>query len=121
MEGLKEYIGLVEKDRLAFLQSPKGAARTSGKLGQTEILKLYERALPWAILLGLEKEWAKVLSTYYDDTRQPSWIPLAVISNLSLSQLNTAISQSLAVSSSSGSDGGGSAGGGGGGGGGGGV
>jgi hypothetical protein len=121
MEGLKEYIGLVEKDRLAFLQSPKGAARASGKLGQTEILKLYERALPWAILLGLEKEWAKVLSTYYDDTREPSWIPLAVISNLSLSQLNTAISQSLAVSSSSGSDGGGSAGGGGGGGGGGGV
>jgi hypothetical protein len=121
MDGLKEYIGLVEKDRLEFLQSPKGAARTSGKLGDTEILKLYEQALPWAILLGLEKEWAKVLNTYYDDTRQPSWIPFAVMSNLSLSGLNAAIVQSLAVSSSSGSDGGGSAGGGGGGGGGGGV
>ena len=121
MEGLKEYIELVEKDRLAFLQSPKGAGRERAKLGQTEILHLYEQALPWAVLLGLEKEWAKVLTTYYDDTRQPAWIPIAMISNLSLSGLNAAISQSLAVSASSGSGGGGSAGGGGGGGGGGGV
>ena len=121
LEGLREYIELVDKDRLEFLQSPKGAAREKGTLGESEILKLYEQALPWAILLGLEKEWSKVLRTYYDETRQPSWIPLSLVGELGNSGLNQAIAQSLAVSSTSGSDGGGSAGGGGGGGGGGGV
>ncbi len=121
MDGLKQYIELVEKDRLAFLQSPKGAAREKGRLGETEILHLYEQALPWAILLGLESEWAKVLNTYYEDNRHPALISVAMISNTGLSGLSAAISQSLAVSSDSGSSGGGSAGGGGGGGGGGGV
>jgi len=121
MDGLKQYIELVEKDRLAFLQSPKGAAREKGQLGETEILHLYEQALPWAILLGLESEWAKVLNTFYEDNRHPALIPVAMISNTGLSALSAAISQSLAVSSDSGSGGGGSAGGGGGGGGGSGV
>jgi uncharacterized membrane protein YgcG len=121
MDGLKQYIELVEKDRLAFLQSPKGAARENGQLGETEILHLYEQALPWAILLGLESEWAKVLNTFYEDNRHPALIPVALISNTGLSALSAAISQSLAVSSDSGSGGGGSAGGGGGGGGGSGV
>jgi hypothetical protein len=121
MDGLKQYIELVEKDRLAFLQSPKGAAREKGQLGETEILQLYEQALPWAILLGLESEWAKVLNTFYEDNRHPALIPVALISNTGLSALSAAISQSLAVSSDSGSGGGGSAGGGGGGGGGSGV
>ena len=121
MEGLREYIELVDKDRLAFLQSPTGAARQKGRLGESEILKLYEQALPWAILLGLEAQWSKVLATYYTSERQPTWIPLSLVGELGNSALNQAIAQSLAVSSSSGSDGGGSAGGGGGGGGGGGV
>jgi hypothetical protein len=121
MDGLKEYIELVETDRLAFLQSPKGAARDRGQLGDSEVLHLYEQALPWAILLGLQDEWAKVLTTYYDDNRQPAWIPMAMIHNFGLSGLDAAIAQSLQVSASSGSGGDGSAGGGGGGGGGGGV
>jgi hypothetical protein len=121
LEGLKDYIRLAEKDRLAFLQSPKGALRKSGALGQVEILHLYEDVLPWAVLLGLEEEWGKVLTTYSNETGQPTWIPIATISSFSLSGLNTAISQSMAVSSESGSSGGGSSGGGGGGGGGSGV
>jgi len=121
LEGLRQYIRLVEKDRLAFLQSPKGATRERGELGKPEILHLYEQVLPWAVLLGLEEEWGKVLTAYYAETGQPVWIPIAAVSNFNLSELNSAITQSLAVSSSSGSDGGGSAGGGGGGGGGGGV
>lgn len=121
LEGLRQYIRLVEKDRLAFLQSPKGASREGGELGKPQILHLYEQVLPWAVLLGLEEEWGKVLTVYYSQTGQPAWIPIAAISNFNLSGLDSAITQSLAVSSQSGSGGGGSAGGGGGGGGGGGV
>lgn len=121
LEGLKDYIRLAEKDRLAFLQSPKGALRKSGALGQVEILHLYEDVLPWAVLLGLEEEWSKVLTTFSHETNQPTWIPIATISSFNLSGLNTAISQSMAVGAESGSSGGGSSGGGGGGGGGSGV
>jgi hypothetical protein len=121
LDGLKEYIQFAEKDRLAFLQSPKGATRERGQLGQAEILKLYEELLPWAVLLGLADEWAKVLATYYDERHQPNWIPVATIGAFNLSGLDSAIAQSLAVSAESGSSGGGSAGGGGGGGGGSGV
>ncbi|NDH65836.1 MAG: DUF2207 domain-containing protein, partial [Microbacteriaceae bacterium] len=96
MDGLKEYIQFAEKDRLAFLQSPKGATRERGQLGQTEILHLYEEVLPWAVLLGLADEWAKVLATYYDERHQPNWIPVATIGAFNLSGLDSAIAQSLA-------------------------
>jgi hypothetical protein len=112
MDGLKTYIGMAEQSRLEFLQSPKGATREKSTLGQPEILHLYEQTLPWAILLGLEKEWTKVLATYYTENNQPVWAPIFVMHSLSLSGLDSAISQSLAVSSSSGSGGGGGGGGG---------
>jgi uncharacterized membrane protein YgcG len=121
MRGLSEFIRLVEKDRLAFLQSPDGAARAKGPLGQGEVLHLYEQVLPWAVLLGLETEWTKVLSLYYTDQTPPNYVPLAFIHSSSIASLNSAIAASFASSSSSGSGGGGSAGGGGGGGGGSGV
>jgi uncharacterized membrane protein YgcG len=121
MRGLSEFIRLVEKDRLAFLQSPDGAARAKGPLGQGEVLHLYEQVLPWAVLLGLETEWTKVLSLFYTDQTPPNYVPLAFIHSSSIASLNSAIAASFASSSSSGSGGGGSAGGGGGGGGGSGV
>jgi hypothetical protein len=121
LDGLRDYIRLAEKDRLAFLQSPKGALRKSGALGQGEILHLYEEVLPWAVLLGLEEEWSKVLTTFSSETNQTPLIPLVTLASFNSSGLSAAISQSLAVSSDSGSGGGGSSGGGGGGGGGGGV
>jgi len=121
LDGLKEYINLAEKDRLEFLQSPKGAERSSSGIGNIEILHLYEEILPWAILLGLEKQWSKVLANFSEQTNQTPFIPIAALTSFSTSGLSAAISQSLAVSSDSGSGGGGSSGGGGGGGGGGGV
>jgi uncharacterized membrane protein len=84
-------------------------------------LHLYEQVLPWAVLLGLETEWTKVLSLYYTDQTPPNYVPLAFIHSSSIASLNSAIAASFASSSSSGSGGGGSAGGGGGGGGGSGV
>lgn len=121
LDGLRDYIRLADKDRLAFLQSPKGALRKSGALGQGEILHLYEEVLPWAVLLGLEDQWSKVLATFSSETKQTTVIPITTLASFNSSGLSAAISQSLAVSSESGSGGGGSSGGGGGGGGGGGV
>ena len=57
--GIHDFVKLVEKDRFAMLQSPEGALRTP--LGELEVLKLYERLLPYAVLFGLEKQWVKEL------------------------------------------------------------
>lgn len=57
--GARDYMELAEKDRFAMLQSPEGAQRSP--LGQLDILRLYERLLPYAVLFGLEKQWAAEL------------------------------------------------------------
>lgn len=119
LKGLKVYIELAEKDRLEFLQSPKGAERQITERG--EILKLYEKLLPWATLLGLGKEWSRTLEQYYED-QTPIWITGAygVSFHNNYSAFTAGANNSFA-SSDGGSGGGGSAGGGGGGGGGGGI
>lgn len=125
MLGLKRYIGLAEKERLEFNQSIGGAMRTAENQVQ-----LYERLLPYAILFGLEKSWAKVLEKVYDENSyQPDWYLGAAAFNAAhfssaISSFSTAaLHASNAGSSSSGggSGGGGFSGGGGGGGGGGGC
>ena len=63
--GIHDFVRLVEKDRFAMLQSPEGALRTP--LGELEVLKLYERLLPYAVLFGLEKQWMKELDLYARD------------------------------------------------------
>lgn len=129
LEGLREYIRLAEADRLQMLQSVTGADRVGTDAGS--IVKIYERLLPYAVLFGLEKEWAAELAKYYDET-PPDWYSgssmtafnvgafAGAIGSLS-SSVSTSFSGSASSSSSGGSGGGGSSGGGGGGGGGGGV
>jgi len=121
LKGLRQYIRLAEKDRLHYLQSPKGAIRERVSADDPrEVLKLYEKLLPWAVVLGEEKRWVKELDRLYRD-RSPEWIsgtsPRLIASLGSFSQATQA---SFRSSSSGGTGGGGSAGGGGGGGGGGG-
>lgn len=145
LKGVKLYIGLAETDRLRVLQSPEGALRSpyrpepatlqaesvSGPDGALQVLKLYERLLPFAVLFGQEKDWSRVLGEYYDRSgSQPDWYsgrgPFSAayfasgISSFA-STTTASWSGSASSSSSSGSGGGGSVGGGGGGGGGGGV
>ncbi|GAB3124058.1 DUF2207 domain-containing protein [Glaciibacter psychrotolerans] len=133
LAGLRLYIELAEADRLRFLQSPGGAERTAVEEGNRplQVLKLYERVVPYAELFGLEKEWSAVLGDYYSrsDT-EPDWYrgssafnALAFGSAIgSLSGASSsAWSGTASSSSSSGFGGGASVGGGGGGGGGGGV
>lgn len=145
LRGVKLYIGLAEADRLRVLQSPEGALRSPyrpepsppqadagpGEDGSLQVLKVYERLLPFAVLFGQEKDWSRVLGEYYDRSgAQPDWysgrgaFSAAYFASgiSSFAGTTTASwSGSASSSSSSGSGGGGSVGGGGGGGGGGGV
>lgn len=130
LRGLKLYIKMAEADRLKVLQSPSGAEKTPVNTNSgVEMVRLYERVLPYAVLFGQEKDWAKQLTFYYENSRtEPDWyIGMSAfnaaafvnsINNFSTSAGNTFSMQSN--SSSSGLGGGGFSGGGGGGGGGGG-
>ncbi len=129
LEGLKLYIRLAEADRLRMLQSVTGAERIDTADG-TQVVKIYERLLPYAVLFGLETEWAAELSKYYGQT-PPDWYDgdLGTFSGIGFasaigsftSSTASSLSGSASSSSSGGSGGGGSSGGGGGGGGGGGF
>lgn len=129
--GLDKYIKAAEAERLKFLQGPD----TAQKIGESvdihspgQLVKLYERVLPYAILFGREKEWAKRLSDFYATSQSgPDWYSGTTVFNAALfsatlSSFSTAASYAGGSDSSSsgGSGGGGSSGGGGGGGGGGG-
>jgi uncharacterized membrane protein YgcG len=130
LEGLKLYINVAEVERLKMLQSPEGAQKV-GNLDPNDpkqLVKLYERTLPYAILFNQEKDWNNQLGKYYESTgSQPSWYSgnhavfnAAVFSSAMNSFSTTSSYTSASSSTSGGSSGGGSSGGGGGGGGGGG-
>lgn len=130
LEGLKLYIKVAEQDRLKMLQSPEGAEKIDTTIDVNDprqLVKLYERVLPYAILFGQEKDWNNQLGRYYESINQsPDWYvgtsPVfnAVIFSSAISSFNSAATYSSPTSSSSGGSGGGGFSGGGGGGGGGG-
>ena len=128
LAGLKMYIGVAETERLQMLQSPEGAEKVKvDAADEKQLVKLYERVLPYAVLFGQEKEWSTQLGKYYEQAgEQPDWYAgqgafNAVAFSAGMSSLSsTAVSVSSFESSTGGSTGGGFAGGGGGGGGGGG-
>lgn len=122
-EGLKLYLNTAEKDRIAMLQSPSAPyAPQTGEPVKT--VELFEKLLPYAMVLGVEKQWAGQFQDIY--TTPPEWYNgnwstfNALYLADSLSDSMSAMNSSFAAPSSSGSGSGGSAGGGGGGGGGGG-
>ena len=127
--GLRDYMKLAEADRLNVLQSPQGAVTEGGvNVGdKAQLVKLYEKVLPYAMVFGIEKQWAEQFAKLY--TQPPDWYSgnWATFSAgnfaSSLGGITTATADSFASPSSSSSSGfssGGSSGGGGGGGGGGG-
>ncbi len=130
LKGLALYIRLAEADRLRMLQSPTGAEREAVSTDDPrQVLDIYEKLLPYAVLFSLERQWAEELGKYYTEAN-PEWysgnsafnaaIFASSISSMS-SSVSTSYSGTSSSSSSGGSGGGGSSGGGGGGGGGGGV
>ncbi len=120
--GLKHYMKLAEADRLKTLQSPQG--KLTEKIDvtdQAQLVKLYEKLLPYAMLFGIEQDWAKQFAHLYQ--QPPDWYAGSAGFNAayfagSLHGFGAASTTSFSPPASSGS--GGSAGGGGGGGGGGG-
>jgi uncharacterized membrane protein YgcG len=121
--GVKEYIRLAEADRIRMLQSYTGAERRRD--GTVDVIVLYERLLPYAMLFGMEREWGDVLTVHYQEAGTgPDWYTGFAAGNLSssLSGVGSSLtgtstpSSSSSGSSFSGSSGGGFSGGGGGGG-----
>jgi uncharacterized membrane protein YgcG len=60
LEGLKMYIDTAEKHRIEFHNDPK------------KFRGVFEKLLPYAMIFGLEKKWAKEFEDLYKDT-QPDW------------------------------------------------
>ncbi len=128
LKGLELYMKMAETDRIKMLQSPQGAEKRSvDPANKKQLIKLYEELLPYAVLFGLEKQWAKEFANLYD--QPPEWYGSSTAFNAvafshALGGFNSAAAASFSSPSSSGSSGfggGGFSGGGGGGGGGGGL
>ena len=111
-----------------MLQSPDGAEKTSiDPTDKKQLVKLYESLLPYAVLFGLEKQWAQEFAKLYE--QPPDWYGGSAAFNAAafshaVGGFNSAAAASFSAPSSSGSSGfggGGFSGGGGGGGGGGGL
>ena len=124
IDGFKLFLETTELDRIAILGTPP-----------TKTPELFERYLPYAIALGVEKAWTKQFASVFAQLEkeghpyQPVWYhggvftvaDLGTFSSVMASSLSSTISSSsIAPGTRSGSGGGGSSGGGSGGGGGGG-
>lgn len=69
-KGLKMYLDVAEKDRLDKLQGPNAAyASNAGEPVRT--VELFEKLLPYAMVLGVEKNWAQQFEALY--TSPPDW------------------------------------------------
>lgn len=124
--GLKLYLETAEKKRLEKLQSPDAPYMPKSHEPKRTV-ELFEKLLPFAMVLGVEQAWAAQFENIYKtppDWYQGNWSTFSAVyltSSLNSgvqSAVNTAFS-SPSSSSGSGFSGGGSGGGGGGGGGGG--
>lgn len=114
IDGLKMYINVAEKDRINFHNAP------------AKNPELFEKLLPYAMVLGAEEAWAKqfegILTTqpnWYNDTHMGAFNAALFAHNISGFSSAAVSSLSTAPGSRAGSGGGGFSGGGGGGGGGG--
>ncbi|WP_341997670.1 DUF2207 domain-containing protein [Microbacterium sp. LWH7-1.2] len=70
LDGIREYLSLAEEDRLKAAQSPQTADLVSGgrraygdaaNAAGAEVVNLYERLLPYAVLFGMQREWVEVI------------------------------------------------------------
>lgn len=130
LEGTKMYMEVAEAERLKMLQAPDTATKVdTNDTGQ--LVKLYERLLPLAMLYGIEKKWANQFATLYTQDNAPDWYAgnysvfnaalfASAVSGFGTNIATTSFSPPTNSSSSGLSGGGGFSGGGGGGGGGGG-
>jgi len=73
LRGMEVYLKLAEQERFRMLQSPDGAERVD--VGDTrQVVKLYEKLLPFAVIWGVEDEWSKELEIRAAEVNeQPDW------------------------------------------------
>jgi uncharacterized membrane protein YgcG len=127
MKGLKLYLEKAEKERLK-MQDAVAAPLSINAHQPVRSRQFFEKLLPFAVAMNVEKSWAKAFSDIYlepPDWYQGNWVTFTTVALAdSISKSATVSAQSFSSSSSSGSSGfyggGGFSGGGGGGGGGGG-
>lgn len=125
--GLKMYMETAEADRIKMMQSPN-APYAQNAAEPVRNVELYEKLLPYAVVMGVENEWSKQFEGLY--RQPPDWYSgnYSTFSTVYLassigSNFSSAMNRAYAPPKSSGSSGfggGGFSGGGGGGGGGGG-
>lgn len=98
LQGLKMYINTAEKHRIEFHNDPK------------KYNEIFEKLLPYAMIFGLEKKWAKQFEDIY--TKDPDWYEgnfntfNAYYLATSLNTLNRSVVKSATPPSSYGSSGG---------------
>ena len=70
LDGIRDYLRLAEEERLRAAQSPRTADLVSAgerpygdapHAPGADVVNLYERLLPYAVLFGMEREWAGVI------------------------------------------------------------
>ena len=64
LAGVQLFIKVAEAQRLEMLQSYAGALRQPD--GQVDVISVYEKLLPYAMLAGRTKDWSEVLRVAYD-------------------------------------------------------
>lgn len=110
VDGFKLFLNVVEKDRLKFTDAPEKTPERFSKL------------LPFAVALGVEKQWAKQFegidvtqstNGWYNGGNMAAFSAASLTSDLN-SGFSSAVASNSSVSSSGGSSGGGFGGGGGG-------
>lgn len=109
LEGLRVYIQLAEQDRMRILQGPDSAEFVVS--GASEIVALNEKLLGYAVLFGLEKEWAGQIGVA-STTASPAAVS-DLVSSASIGAFVGAVSSTTPHSPSSSSSSGDSSGGGG--------
>lgn len=73
LEGMRLYLTVAEEERLRVLQSPQGAERIDVG-NDLELVKLYEKLLPWAVVWGVEDQWMRELAVRVAATdTTPDW------------------------------------------------
>lgn len=127
LERVRQMMKASEAERIEMMQSYAGAGRTPaspGTRGDSDVVRVYDQLLPYAVLFGLQKDWSKVLSNVYHQhhAAAPLWYPALFAHGSqgiesSLNSVLGSVSTAAGTSSSgAGASGGGAAGGGGGGG-----
>ncbi|MET0811421.1 MAG: DUF2207 domain-containing protein [Microbacterium sp.] len=100
LDGIRDYLRLAEEDRLRAAQSPQTADLvSSGRRAYGEepnapgadVVNVYERLLPYAVLFGMERDWVEVIRAV---------APAAVVA-ARVSLFDVVLSDSLSDASSS--------------------